>query len=49
MSFALYDSDGTTICGGVGYGYKGNIREKNIEAVLADPAPAVATVSTTCN
>ena len=49
VSFALYDSDGTSICGGVGYGYKGNIREKNIEAVLADAAPAVATVSTTCN
>ena len=49
VSFSLYDSGGTSICGGVGYGYKGNIREKDIEAVLADAAPAVATVSTTCN
>jgi hypothetical protein len=48
-SFALYDSDGTQICSGVGYGYKGNIREKSIENILADPTPAVATVSTTCD
>src|SRR5262249_7875476 len=49
ISFGLYDSDGKSICSGVGYGYKGNIREKHIEAVLADSAPAVATVSTTCD
>jgi hypothetical protein len=48
-SFVLYDSDGTAICSGVGYGYRGNIREKNIQTVLADPTPAVATVSTTCD
>jgi hypothetical protein len=48
-SFALYDSDGTAICSGVGYGYRGNIREKNVQTVLADPTPAVATVSTTCD
>lgn len=48
-SFALYDSDGTPICSGVGYGYRGNIREKSVESVLANPAPAVATVSTTCD
>jgi hypothetical protein len=47
-SFALYDSSGAVICSGVGYGYKGNIREKNVEAVLGGSAPAVATVSTTC-
>jgi hypothetical protein len=48
-SFALYDSDGAQICSGVGYGYKGNIREQSVENVLADPTPAVATVSTTCD
>jgi hypothetical protein len=48
-SFALYDSDGTAICSGVGYGYKGNIREKDVETVLTDPTPAVANISTTCD
>lgn len=48
-SFALYDSDGTPICSGVGYGYKGNIREKSVESALTNTAPAVATVSTTCD
>ena len=48
-SFALYDSDGTPICSGVGYGYKGNIREKDIEGLLAGSALPVANVSTTCN
>jgi len=48
-SFGLYDSDGTLICSGVGYGYKGNVREKTVESVVAGSAAAVATVSTTCD
>jgi hypothetical protein len=48
-SFTLFDSDGTTICSGVGYGYRGNIREKNVENIVADTTPATATVSTTCD
>jgi len=48
-SFVLYDGSGTLVCSGVGYGYKGNIREKNVQAALNDATPAVASVSTTCN
>jgi hypothetical protein len=48
-SFSLYDADGTRECSGVGYGYKGYIREKDIESVLSDETPAPATVSTDCN
>jgi hypothetical protein len=48
-SFALYDGDGTLKCSGVGYGYKGNIREKSVQAELESSTPAVVNISTNCN
>jgi hypothetical protein len=47
-TFGLYDANGTLECSGVGYGYKGYIREKNIESIVKDSTPALAFVSTDC-
>jgi hypothetical protein len=46
-SFSLYNYDGKLQCSGVGFGYRGFIREKDVETAVADKKTS-AFVTTTC-
>ena len=45
----LYESDGKLACSGIAYGYKGYIREKDVERVLESTADNALAVSIGCN
>jgi hypothetical protein len=45
-SFYLYTFDGKLQCSGASYGYRGSIREKDLETGLG--ASGAATISTSC-
>jgi hypothetical protein len=54
-TFSLFRNDGTFMCSGVSYGYRGFIQEKDISAAIADASrsahdalPSVAHASTSC-
>lgn len=44
-SFTLYDSNSAVICSGIGYGYRGYLRDKNITAALTDGVAPVHVVT----
>jgi hypothetical protein len=46
-SFTLYSSESSVLCSGIGYGFKGYIREKDVEHVIRDDKGS-ASVLTTC-